>query len=323
MRQLGLQSIPRWLSLLLRYVLGAAIIYWLLQNQTIEWRQVLSLTTPYILFGGGLVLAQLLVSAYRVKLLLHGQGVEVSLAHCVKFNSIGIFYATFLPGGIPGDVARAYFFWKEYPKASKTSLAGALFLDRFCGLTTMIFIGLLAASFMLTIEGSMQRYVVAGWMCLIGGVIFYIWMGRYVVFKNMESPNGRLAGIWFQFRKFFCKIQLNNYDLTKIWIVLLFSAFIHLSAVFMIYTFSVHVGSGLSLIQVTAVSPVGLLANALPISPGGIGVGEKSFDVLFYIVGGTGGGTTFLITRIFMYSPALIGGCVLLSSFFRAHLRNR
>ena len=91
----------------------------------------------------------------------------------------------------------------------------------------------------------------------------------------------------------------------------------------MIYTFSVHVGSGLSLMQVTAVSPVGLLANALPISPGGIGVGEKSFDVLFNLVGGTGGGTTFLITRIFMYSPALIGGCVLLTSLFRAHLHNR
>lgn len=320
---MSLHSIPRWLSISLRYVLGAVIIYWLLRNQTIEWKQILSLTTPYILFGGGLVLVQLLVSSYRVKLLLHGQGVEVSLAHCVKFNSIGIFYATFLPGGITGDVVRAYFFWREYPKASKTSLAGALFLDRFCGLTTMIFIGLLAASFILTLEGSMQRYVVAGWICLISGVVFYIWMGRYVVFENMESPKGRLASVWFQIRKFFSKIQLKNYALTKICIVLLFSAFIHLSAVFMIYTFSVHVGSGLSLMQVTAVSPVGLLANALPISPGGIGVGEKSFDVLFNLVGGTGGGTTFLITRIFMYSPALIGGFVLLASLFRAHLHDR
>ena len=319
MKQLSFQSIPPWLSLLLRYLLGAGIIFWLLQNQTLDWSHILTLTLPYVCLGFFLVVSQLILSAYRVRMLLHGQGIKASLIHCIKFNTVGIFYSTFMPGGISGDVARAYFFWKEYPEASKTSLAGALFLDRFYGLTMMILVGLLAASFLVSVDGSIRNYVVMGWALLIGGVIFYVWLGRYLTFNASERPEGRLEKLSFKLREFISKIHVKNYATLTMWMVFSLSICIHLAVIVMIYFFSLHVLSGLSLVQVAAVSPVGLLANALPISPGGIGVGEKSFDVLFSLVGGTSGGNAFLITRIFLYSPALIGGLLVLRSFLKAH----
>jgi len=304
---------------MLRYLLGAAIIYWLLQNQTLDWSHISTLTLPFVLFAIILISLQLVLSAFRVRLLLHGHGIEAALSQCVKFNAVGIFYSTFMPGGVSGDVARAYFFWREYPEASKASLAGALFLDRLYGLATLIFIGLLAATFLLSIDGSMLNYVVVGWVLLIGGVGCYIWLGRNLLFDDGEIPKGRLASFSFMLRKFFSKIQLENYELSTIWLVLLLSACIHIAAIVTIYLFSIHVLSGLSIIQVAAVSPVGLLVNALPLSPGGIGVGEKSFDMLFGLLGGFNGGNAFLIARVFLYSPALIGGAIILVAFLKAH----
>ncbi len=319
MRKLNFRSVSPWMPLALRYLLGAAIIYWLLQNQTLDWSHVSKLTFPYVCLGCFLAVLQLILSAYRVRVLLHGQDIKASLIHCIKFNSVGIFYSTFMPGGISGDVARAYFFWKEYPEASKTSLAGALFLDRLYGLTMMIFIGLLAASFLVSVDSSIRNYVVMGWALLVGGVVFYVWLGHYLTFNAGESPEGRLEKLSFKLREFISKVHVNKYAMSTIWTVFALSICIHLAAIVMIYFFSLHVLSGLSLVQVAAVSPVGLLANALPISPGGIGVGEKSFDVLFSLVGGTSGGNAFLIARIFLYSPAIIGGLLVLRSFLKAH----
>jgi glycosyltransferase 2 family protein len=319
MRKLNVRSVPPWISLILRYLLGAAIIYWLLQNQTLDWSHISTLTLPFVLFGIILVSLQFVLSAFRVRLLLHGHGIEVALSQCVKFNAVGIFYSTFMPGGVSGDVARAYFFWREYPEVSKASLAGALFLDRLYGLTTLIFVGLLAATFLLSIDDSMLNYVVIGWVLLIGGVCCYIWLGRNLFIDEREIPKARLAILAFNLRKFFSKIKLENYKTSTIWLVLLLSACVHIAAIVTIYLFSMHVLSGLSIVQVAAVSPVGLLANALPLSPGGIGVGEKSFDMLFGLLGGVSGGNAFLIARVFLYSPALLGGGILLATFLKAH----
>lgn len=319
MRKLSFRSGSSWISLVFKYLLGAAIIYWLLQNQTLDWSHISALTLPYVCLGCVLVVLQLILSAYRIKVLLYGQGIKAPLIYCIKFNAVGIFYSVFMPGGISGDVARAYFFWKEYPEASKTSLVGALFLDRLYGLTMMIFIGLLAASFLVSVDGSIRNYVAMGWALLIGGVTFYVWLGSYLTFNASERPEGYLEKLSFKLREFISKIHVKNYATLTMWMVFSLSICIHLAVIVMIYFFSLHVLSGLSLVQVAAVSPVGLLANALPISPGGIGVGEKSFDVLFSLVGGTSGGNAFLITRIFLYSPALIGGLLVLRSFLKAH----
>jgi uncharacterized membrane protein YbhN (UPF0104 family) len=54
-------------------------------------------------------------------------------------------------------------------------------------------------------------------------------------------------------------------------------------------------------------TPVGLLINAVPLSPGGLGIGENAFELLYTMVGGANGGTSFLLARVFLYSPALIG----------------
>jgi uncharacterized membrane protein YbhN (UPF0104 family) len=52
---------------------------------------------------------------------------------------------------------------------------------------------------------------------------------------------------------------------------------------------------------------LGLLANALPITPGGLGVGEAAFEGLFRTVGYGGGARLILAWRVGMLALCCLG----------------
>ena len=55
-----------------------------------------------------------------------------------------------------------------------------------------------------------------------------------------------------------------------------------------------------------------MLANALPLTPGGIGIGEAAFEALFQSVGAMGGAETILAWRVLTTLIDLAGGALLL-----------
>ena len=55
------------------------------------------------------------------------------------------------------------------------------------------------------------------------------------------------------------------------------------------------------------VIPLGDLANNLPITPGGLGVGESAYNVLFKLAGLEGGAEALLCWRIWRAAVGLIG----------------
>jgi uncharacterized membrane protein YbhN (UPF0104 family) len=55
------------------------------------------------------------------------------------------------------------------------------------------------------------------------------------------------------------------------------------------------------------VIPIGHIVNSLPLTPGGLGVGETAFNALFNITGLRGGAEALLCSRIWMGLVGLIG----------------
>jgi len=53
--------------------------------------------------------------------------------------------------------------------------------------------------------------------------------------------------------------------------------------------------------------PIGVILNSLPITPGGLGVGETAFNVLFHIAGLHGGAEALLCWRIWTAMVGLVG----------------
>jgi uncharacterized membrane protein YbhN (UPF0104 family) len=177
----------------------------------------------------------------------------------------------------------------------------------------MLIMGLVAGTFLMTTLG-LEKFVIASWMGfgMLGAGYFFIIRLHRTGDKSKDGSVGRVL-------RFIEKIDLQGYSIRVVCISGALSFGGHLCAVLVIYLFSGLMGSGLDFLQVVAVAPVGLLANALPLTPGGLGIGEKGFDLLYRLIGGAQGGNSFLLSRIFLFAPACLGGAVICWQFIRSH----
>lgn len=301
------------LSVFFRYLLGALIVFWLFRTNLIDFNVLNAVHFKIAAVAAGLVIFQLLLAGYRVQLLLAGHGISTGLLQCIAFNSVGIFYSLFLPGGMSGDLARAYCFWKSYPSANKSALFGALFVDRLLGTVAMIVMGLIGGSLLMDTLG-LTHFVMIAWIAFLCFAILYLIVTR--MHRNFDKSRAGSIGRIFRFIE---KIDLRGYGWAMILKGSVLSILGHMSAVAIIFLFSELLGSGLNFTKITAVAPLGLLANALPLTPGGLGIGEKGFELLYNLVGGVHGGNSFMTSRIFLFSPALLGLIVVIVQFIRSH----
>lgn len=296
-------------SLFFRYLLGIIILYWLTKTNQLNFSTLSSVDVSSAFIALALCVLQLILSAWRVKLLLSVHRIDVSLSQCTLYNAVGIFYSTLLPGGMSGDAVRAYYFWRSNQSkgSTKSALIGTLVTDRLLGTIAMLFVGLIATTISANALGISLKYMVVIW----GG--FFFGIALYTFICNMHKSQWKTLknntlNIWLErLQRVLSKLDLTEYP-NK---VLIFSTFlsviIHISSVLVIYIFAVKLKSGLDFGQIMAIAPIGLLINAIPVSPGGLGVGESGFDILFSLIGGRNGGNVFLLSRVFLFSPAILG----------------
>ena len=71
---------------------------------------------------------------------------------------------------------------------------------------------------------------------------------------------------------------------------------------------------GQNLIDISLASSMAFFVNAIPITPGGIGLGEGSFQIFTYLLTNLDlkFATIFLINRVFYFLSSLVGGLVYL-----------
>lgn len=302
-----------WLGIALRYLIGIFIILWLWKADLIDPAILKRINLQTALIGATLVFIQVFLAGWRAKILLTEHNISVGVWRCISYNSVGIFYSLFLPGGMSGDLARAYCFWRAYPEVSKSALFGALFVDRLLGTVAMIFMGLIAGTMLMSTLG-LQKFVLASWLIFIITGMCYFFVVR--LHLNGDKDNNSLAHRMLRFLE---KIDLKTYRLKVIGISSVISLVGHICAVLIIYMFSSLMNSGLDLLKIITVAPLGLLANALPLTPGGLGIGEKGFDLLYKMIGGSQGGNSFLLARVFLFLPAMLGAAVVVYQFFLSH----
>jgi hypothetical protein len=292
----------------LKYVVGISLIVWMVWTGKLDLRVLGSL--PLTLLTEALILTTVitLLGAVRVRYILRNQGIATGIWQCFLYNCAGILYSTFLPGGISGDAVRAYLFMKAVPN-HRLAILGAMVLDRVLGLVSMVFLGLIAAFYMAINVAFIRPYLVgftAIFLTLIGGVaVLHFIGGRHT--HPTTAAEGLVEKIWARVTAIIASLRIHEYAPRVLVLVVLQSMVIHLLAVALIYICSVHSGAGLDFLRVFVATPIGLLINAIPLSPGGLGIGENAFELLYKTIGGSNGATSFLLARVFLYSPALVG----------------
>jgi glycosyltransferase 2 family protein len=311
-------NIKKYAILLLKYAFAGGIIYYMfatgkldlvkiseiLERKMLILRVVVSLIAIYALMGA------------RWYYLLKWQGVPASLRSVVRIQCISVFFSSFMPGAVGGDLIKAYYIAKENTNY-RTRAIVSIIVDRFIGLETLMiisFIALLINYQLISTNHNIQMVAIS-----IGIYIAVSFVALAVIFTERSRQFLTKVGIFRLFKalpkgELLIKIYdaLNSYSeqKTKLTIVLGITAIIDIIFVLIFYAIGKEMGeSALSLPSYFTAIPVGILATTIPITPGGIGIGQSAFYAIFLLFGCTSGVIGATIISVYQIIALLVNMC--------------
>ena len=137
------------LSILLRFVISFGlllVLVWIMRKDAGDVLIILKGADKALILLA--ICVNLLLSialAYRLKLLMYGQKVIVSIKDAIYLTFVGYFYNNFLPTAIGGDIAKAYYASRS--TNNKVASYAAVLADRIIGLVATLLIALIGLLF--------------------------------------------------------------------------------------------------------------------------------------------------------------------------------
>jgi len=139
------------------------------------------------------------------------------------------------------------------------------------------------------------------------GIIFY-------PFSEGKDPFIRIIGHLPKkemLLKIYTTFKLYQNHKLALFATLFISIVIHISVTFAFFMITGAIGiSNLKIATQMFIMPIGLITIAIPIAPGGIGVGHVAFDRLYALVGISGGADIFNLFIIIQLVVNLVGGLI-------------
>ena len=302
--------------MLFKMLLVGSILVYLVQSGRLNFEKLMLFKdAPEILamMIGVLVLVVVPMATFRWWLLLRAIGVQVKPKQIFILTWIGNFFNTTLPGAVTGDVVKGYYVIKAQQEEGRTRAFMTLLIDRFVGLFGLIVMAFLALVFNLELILSQERLHSLAWMItiLFGGTVLFYTITLFP-FKEGRDPFIRL----FQ-RLPAKKISLKVYSAfksyqhqkTTLLLTLLLAIGIHTLIALLFFQVANLMGiEDMELATQFFLMPIGLITVAIPLAPGGIGIGHAAFESLYQLVGYSGGADIFNLFIIVQLGVFLLGG---------------
>lgn len=301
---------------LIKLLIMFGILYYLYSKGLLDFTKVARvLRQPEVLsLGLFTVFFAAILSVYRWRLLLSGQGIDISFIQAFKLTFIGMFFNTALPGAVSGDVVKGYYIVRQQPDGKGKSKAFAtLLFDRLMGVSGLVFVAFTAMVInykSMTNSPTLKTlvgFVALTFICVVLFYAFVLLENRFakLIHKVLHKlPMGHIFG------KVFDAVKCYE-DNPKIIVKgLLTSILIHSSIVVFITILAKSLGGfeSVDLSSFFLLSPIGLLVTAVPVAPAGLGTGHAAFFALFQLVGVKGGADLFTVFVAFQITINLLGG---------------
>lgn len=220
------------------------------------------------------------INVHRWTVLLRVVGVEVRLRDVFRLSYVGIFFNNFMLGSTGGDLLKAYLVARD--TEHKTRAVASIFVDRLLGMLGLALVAMGAIGLHLDRpELREAAYLVGGFLLcfLVGTLVYfdpYLRSRRWVV--------ALLARLPFQRVRQELDIALHLYHSHKAAVAYAIgiSLVSHLSVMIQGWGFMRAAGvEPVTLLHVCSYLPVIMILSALPISLGGLGVGETAYVHFF------------------------------------------
>jgi len=266
----------------LKFLFAGAILFWLWRSDRVDFsifHRILNPTDLAVLFG--LALLSLLLYAFRLYFILRSKGLVTGFQEAWRLSMMGLFFNYTLPGGTSGDLVKIYYLTK-HRKDQRGLGVGLVLLDRVMGLFGMVCM----AVFSFVLKPAVLFDQVDMQVLFFGTLVIFL---ALLVFFGFCLRHGQ--------RPFFVRAPWLKKVLEVVAHLpsrsLLAGAFLltvlsQMAAVMVLYYGAVAAGyQGLDPVSFFVVAPLGFMITAIPISPGGIGVGQVAFYALFKIYTGS------------------------------------
>jgi glycosyltransferase 2 family protein len=249
----------------------------------------------------------LFLMAVRLQVLLVATGVHVPFFTLVRLHYLGFFFNSFMPGGAGGDIIKAVYLLRH--SAEKEMAATMIFIDRVIGLVGLLLLGGTVVLFASErIEGVGFEIGAVSLAIGVGSVVFFsAWFRKLIRYDAIIARLPR-AGILKKVDA--ALLSLRNHK-GAVGAALSITLVLQLMEVFGLYL----AGGALGLHRAKfthylAFVPIGYVANAIPISFGGVGLMEGAFLKLFRDSGvgtATQGFMLGVLARIIVLLWSLVG----------------
>jgi len=275
----------------LKILFSAGIIFWLIQSGKLNFNALQNLLNPgAIAVGLSMVLINVFFTSERWRTLISSQNLKVSAASTFKLSLIGLFFNFAMPGGVGGDVIKAYYFTRENP-GEKVIAVTSVLMDRVLGLFAMILLALVVMIY--DIEHILKTPTLLTLMWFVAGLFITFVIALTLIFSTHLYTRGTLKQViekmplTDKFLKLYESMHLYGKDGKRFILVIALSLISQISAII----FLIVAGHLAGFTDVPAktyflVAPLGFMATAVPISPAGVGVGQAAFYFLFNIYTG-------------------------------------
>lgn len=303
-------------ALVIKLGLAVGLISWLVSTGRLEFTHVKAAYSDQgILFGAVLIWVVGVggFATWRWQLLMRGLGLKTRFLRCCQLTLVGGFFNTVLVGTVGGDVVRAVYAYKDNKSRGRAAPATAVLMDRITGLYGLFILGVWGIVSNLTeirsqpqLEGPVDFVIIIFLFLTVGFVAIQAPLGRrsshfFTKLAKQRFVPRSVASIVQAFRSY-------RTARSYLFIGILLSVLIQGQAILFYWYVSQQVtGQEIPLKLQALVVPIGSLITAIPISPGGLGVGHAAFEQLYQLIGVSHGANIFNIIFLGQVAMNLLG----------------
>lgn len=305
------------INTVLKFGIVTALLWWMLKTDKLSFGEMAVIfDRPDALLASFMVwlLGPVLLGTLRWWLLIRGASLDCSYGRALRLQLTGFFFNTAMPGAVGGDIVKAIYIVRDQPtKTRKTPAMLTVLLDRIVGLMGLFVMGVFAAfaSYEKLVAHPTTNQLLVGLSVVV--LLSAVFLGLVFVshgdgkdpFMKVLSyklPGFRtLRGIYEAIRAYRGR-PLIIISTIAISVVIQF-----LSMIFMGFIGRILYGNTFDSALLAPIFPFGILVTAIPLAPGGLGVGHAAFDRLFALVGLPGGANVFNIYVISQLLLNLLG----------------
>jgi len=278
------------LKTLIKFSFAILLFTWLIQNGKLDLGLVSqALDEGYLWILGVLLLStRLFVCALRFKTLLDTEAQRpTSYLKIFSFDAISNLFSLLIPAG---DLVRFLYYKNLGPEFSSGMVVAMITLDRVIGLMGLMglvsFISLMRFENLSGMSPELLSLISLNALVFIGLCVFMLFFfSKWFPKKKISSIIASLAPDSPQTQKVLFDIlgtNLNFKTFIKCFFLSVLNHTIVFGSFFLFIIPFLPVDASYS--RIMTILPIGFIGSALPISPGGLGVGHVLFENLFKLV---------------------------------------